>query len=125
MLENLPVRIGHVEVPTDFIILKMEEESLSHLILGRPFLASAGAVIDVKGGKIDLKFGKDLVMRFDIGRGPRNHNILKQQYAIEDYYQEPDVITSGLPSYIPLSGEVDPKSTTRIFVRKITEVMRR
>ena len=67
MLENLPVRIGHVEVPTDFIILKMEEESLSHLILGRPFLATAGAVIDVKGGKIDLKFGKDLVMRFDIG----------------------------------------------------------
>ena len=66
-LKNLPVRIGHVEVPTDFIILKMEEESWSHVILGRPFLASAGAVIDVKGGKIDLKFGKDLVMRFDIG----------------------------------------------------------
>ena len=53
MIENLPVRIGHVEVPTDFIILKIEAESLSHLILGRPFLASAGAVIDVKGGKID------------------------------------------------------------------------
>ncbi|XP_024015954.1 uncharacterized protein LOC112089204 [Eutrema salsugineum] len=57
LLEDLPVNIGDFEVPTDFIVLEMDEEPVDPLILGRPFLATAGAIIDVRGGKIDLHLG--------------------------------------------------------------------
>lgn len=48
LLEDLPVRIGNVEIPTDFVVLEMDEKPKDLLILGNPFLATAGAVIDVK-----------------------------------------------------------------------------
>ncbi|XP_023645651.1 uncharacterized protein LOC111832585 [Capsella rubella] len=48
LLEDLPIRIGVVEVPTDFVVLEMDEEPKDPLILGRPFLATSGAIIDVK-----------------------------------------------------------------------------
>ena len=34
LLENLPVRIGAVEIPSDFIVLEMDEEPKNPLILG-------------------------------------------------------------------------------------------
>ena len=54
MLEDLPIKINGVEVPTDFVVLEMDEEPKDPLILRRPFLASAEAIIDVKKGKIQL-----------------------------------------------------------------------
>ncbi|CAA7018871.1 unnamed protein product [Microthlaspi erraticum] len=66
MLEDLPLRIGNVEIPTDFIVLEMDEEPTDPLILGRPFLATARAMIDVCEGTIELNLGKDLKMKFDI-----------------------------------------------------------
>ncbi|CAA7041476.1 unnamed protein product [Microthlaspi erraticum] len=58
MLEDLPLRIGNVEIPTDFIVLEMDEEPTDPLILGRPFLATARAMIDVCEGTIELKHNK-------------------------------------------------------------------
>jgi len=49
-----------VEIPTDFVVLEMDEEPKDPLILGRPFLATAGAMIDVNKGKIDLNLAKTL-----------------------------------------------------------------
>jgi len=63
--------INGVEVPTDFIILDMEEEHKDPLILGRPFLASVGAVIDVREGKISLNLGKHIKLKFDINKTPQ------------------------------------------------------
>ena len=54
LLEDVPVMINGVEVPTDFVVLEMDEEPKDPLILRRPFLASAEAIIDVKKGKIQL-----------------------------------------------------------------------
>ena len=44
--------INGLEVPTDFFVLEMDKESKDPLILGRPFLASVGAVIDVNKEKL-------------------------------------------------------------------------
>jgi len=62
--------INGVEVPTDFVVLEMDEESKDPLILGRPFLASVGAVIDVRYGKIDLNLGRHVKIQFDINKSP-------------------------------------------------------
>jgi len=66
ILENVPVMINGVEVPTDFVVLEMNEASKDSLILGKPFLALVGAIIDVRYGKIDLNLGRHVKLQFDI-----------------------------------------------------------
>jgi len=51
LIENLLVKIVNVEIPTDFVVLDVDEEGKDPLILCIPFLALAGAVIDVRNGK--------------------------------------------------------------------------
>ncbi|KAG7530155.1 Retrotransposon gag domain [Arabidopsis suecica] len=66
LLKDLLVMINGVEVPTDIVVLEMEVEPKDPLILGRPFLASVGAMIDVKDGRISLNLGKHIKLQFDI-----------------------------------------------------------
>ncbi|XP_048605792.1 uncharacterized protein LOC125583203 [Brassica napus] len=66
ILEDLPVKIGNCEVPTDFVVLEMDEEPRDPLIFGRPFLATAGAMVNVRDGTIDLHLEKDHTLHFDI-----------------------------------------------------------
>ena len=49
--EDMPVKIGEHLVPVDFVILDMGEGSKAPLILGRPFLKTARANIDVGKGR--------------------------------------------------------------------------
>ncbi|XP_016195510.1 uncharacterized protein LOC107636522 [Arachis ipaensis] len=55
VVENLLVKVGEFIFPTDFVILDMEEEGHNSIILGRPFLAIARAIIDVEKGEMILK----------------------------------------------------------------------
>ena len=41
--------------------MEMEEDSRVPIILGRPFLATAGAMTDVKNGKLSLQVGDEKV----------------------------------------------------------------
>ncbi|GKB95266.1 reverse transcriptase domain-containing protein [Tanacetum coccineum] len=55
--ENMLVEVGKFTFPADFVILKMEEYSKVPLILGRPFLYTADAVIRVKQKQLNLRVG--------------------------------------------------------------------
>ncbi|KAK2382735.1 hypothetical protein QL285_070252 [Trifolium repens] len=48
ILENVTVCVSHFFIPTDFIVMDIKEDSNTPIILGRPFFATAGAIIDVK-----------------------------------------------------------------------------
>ncbi|XP_050920337.1 uncharacterized protein LOC127137974 [Lathyrus oleraceus] len=61
MLENVPIRIGQFYIPTNFIIMNIKEDSNIPVILGRPFLATVGAIIYVKRGKITFEVGEEKV----------------------------------------------------------------
>jgi len=84
ILEDLPVKVGSIQIPTDFVILEMDEESKDPLILGRPFLATACAIIDVKKGKIELNLGKEMKMTFDINKAMKKPTINGQVFWIEE-----------------------------------------
>ncbi|CAA7033666.1 unnamed protein product [Microthlaspi erraticum] len=96
MLEDLPLRIGNVEIPTDFIVLEMDEEPTDPLILGRPFLATARAMIDVCEGTIELNLGKDLKMKFDIKDTMRKPTIEGQLFYVEEMDQLADELLEEL-----------------------------
>ncbi|XP_057986667.1 uncharacterized protein LOC131171215 [Hevea brasiliensis] len=61
VLENIPIKVGKFFIPVDFVVLEMKEDVQIPIILGRPFLAIAGAIIDVKNGRLTLKVGDEEV----------------------------------------------------------------
>ena len=50
--ENVPVKIWNFFIPVDFVVLDMEVDAKTPLILGRPLLSIAKAHIDVEAGEI-------------------------------------------------------------------------
>ncbi|GJZ85474.1 reverse transcriptase domain-containing protein [Tanacetum coccineum] len=63
--ENVLIKIDKFILPIDFVILNMREDSKILIILGRPFLEIARAMIDVFNKKITLRVGNEEVI-FDV-----------------------------------------------------------
>ncbi|XP_021732411.1 uncharacterized protein LOC110699225 [Chenopodium quinoa] len=58
-VEDVPLKIGEFTIPIDFIVLEIAEDDHIPFILRRPFLTTSGTLIDVKGGRITLRVGKN------------------------------------------------------------------
>ncbi|GJU27248.1 DNA-directed DNA polymerase, partial [Tanacetum coccineum] len=63
--KNVLIKVDKFVLPIDFVILDMPEDSRVPIILGRPFLATSRAMIDVFNKIITLKVGDDEVI-FDM-----------------------------------------------------------
>jgi hypothetical protein len=59
IVENIYVRIRNCFVLADFVVLNMDGDLGLDLILGRPFLNSVKARIDVGSGKVQFRIGVD------------------------------------------------------------------
>ncbi|GJX42835.1 reverse transcriptase domain-containing protein [Tanacetum coccineum] len=57
--ENMLVQVGKFMFPVDFVILQMEEDDKVPLILRRPFLHIADAIIRVKNKELNLRIEED------------------------------------------------------------------
>src|SRR4051812_11082502 len=55
-LDDVLIIVNDNYVPVDFIVMDIECEHLCPIILGRPFLRTVGAVIDMKEGNIKFQF---------------------------------------------------------------------
>ncbi|XP_074346896.1 uncharacterized protein LOC141685706 [Apium graveolens] len=53
-------------IPCDFVVLEMDEDVEIPIILGRPFLDTAGTTIDVKAGKLTLNVVEEILKHEDI-----------------------------------------------------------
>ncbi|GJU07500.1 reverse transcriptase domain-containing protein [Tanacetum coccineum] len=83
--EKMLAEVGKFTFPIDFVILEMEEDSKVLLILGRPFLHTADAVIRVKQRQLNLRVGTERMI-FNIG------SALKHSYSNDDTCFGIDVI---------------------------------
>ncbi|XP_022030853.1 uncharacterized protein LOC110931783 [Helianthus annuus] len=79
IVENLLVKVDKFVFPADFVILDMEADERVSIILGRPFLCTAKALIDVYDGKITLRVGEERVT-FEIERS-MNHPSGSDDYS--------------------------------------------
>ena len=59
IVEDVLVKVEGLYIPADFIVLDTGKEEDESIILGRPFLATARAVIDVDRGEIVLQWNED------------------------------------------------------------------
>nr|GEX40312.1 reverse transcriptase domain-containing protein [Tanacetum cinerariifolium] len=83
--ENMLVEVGKFTFPVDFVILEMEEDSKVPLILRRPFLHTANAVIRVKQKQLNLRImTKRVIFNID--------SAMKHSYSNDDTYFNIDVI---------------------------------
>ncbi|GJT14296.1 putative nucleotidyltransferase, ribonuclease H [Tanacetum coccineum] len=64
------VKIDKFVFPVDFVILDMEEDHRIPIILGRPFLATAHAMIDVFNKKISFEVRNEMIT-FDLEKSIR------------------------------------------------------
>ncbi|XP_075487951.1 uncharacterized protein LOC142527119 [Primulina tabacum] len=65
IIEHVLVKVDKFIFPADFVVLDMEEDLEMPLILGRPFLATGKALIDVEEGKLRLRVGEEEII-FDV-----------------------------------------------------------
>ena len=70
--EDVPVVVANVTILTDFVILEMPEDDNMSIILGRPFLNTAGAVIDCNKSKVT----------FHINGNEHTVHFLKKQFQV-------------------------------------------
>ncbi|GKD50905.1 DNA-directed DNA polymerase [Tanacetum coccineum] len=82
--EDVLIKIDKFFLLIDFVILDMREDSRIPIILGRPFIATARAMIDVFNKKITLMVGSEEVI-FDVDQSmkkPRTED--DECYRIDD-----------------------------------------
>jgi hypothetical protein len=59
-VEDIPVNIEGIYIPADFMVVDIEEDHDCPMILGRPFLATAGTIVDVKHGRIIFQVSDEM-----------------------------------------------------------------
>ena len=71
VIEDVLVRVDKLIFPADFIVLDMEENKEIPIILGRPFLATGRAMIDVQREELKLRVQEDEV-KFNVFEAVRH-----------------------------------------------------
>nr|GEU36717.1 reverse transcriptase domain-containing protein [Tanacetum cinerariifolium] len=108
--EDVYVKVGSFHFLADFVVVDFNADPRVPLILGRSFLKTRRALIDVFEGELTLRVGKEAIT-FNLDQTSRysanyNNNSINRidviEMACEEYSQEvlgfSDVITSGNPT---------------------------
>ena len=61
ILEDVLIKVGKFIFLVDFVVIDIEEDKQVPLLLGRPFLATGVALIDVKKGELTFRVGDEAV----------------------------------------------------------------
>ena len=105
MTEDVLVKVDKFIFPENFIVLDMEEDNEIPIILGRPFLAIGGALIDVHKGELKLRALGDEI----------TFHVFRPMKLPDDY---PNKDTSVLNPKEILQGEVvNPQDKSRVAQR--------
>ena len=87
IVEDVLVKIDKFYYPVDFVVLDTEpiENEPNHvpIILGRPFLATANAIINFRNGVMQLTFG-NMTLELNIFHLNNKHKLLEDQNQMTD-----------------------------------------
>ncbi|GKC48414.1 reverse transcriptase domain-containing protein [Tanacetum coccineum] len=124
VVEDVFVKVGKFYFLADFLVVDYDVDPWVSLILGRPFLRTSRALIDVYGEELTLRVN-DEVITFKVGHTSRYfrnyydetvHKVNVIDVACEEYAQEvlgfSDSSTSGNPTPLdPIIGSSSPSFT--------------
>ena len=93
IIEYVLVKVDNFIYLVDFVILDMDEDEDVPLILGRPFLATARAVIDVEESKLTLRIGdEELVIKMAAA--------MKHSMCVDDSCYSIDIIDHSVNAHM-------------------------
>ncbi|KAJ9558321.1 LOW QUALITY PROTEIN: hypothetical protein OSB04_012935 [Centaurea solstitialis] len=101
--EDVIVQVDRFEFPVDFVILDIKDEVKVPLILGRPFLNTASAIIHVAKRELSLGIGEDRIT-LSIDGIPDYNESINTLDSVDDF-TEP--FESELNDYLFESGELE------------------
>ncbi|KAJ9545447.1 hypothetical protein OSB04_025154 [Centaurea solstitialis] len=81
VIEDVLVKVDKFYFPVDFVVLDIDEDEEIPLILGRPFLSTGGALIDVKEGRLTLRVGEEKVV-FNVFRAAKHSSRSDDCYQV-------------------------------------------
>ena len=87
ILEDVLIKLGKFIFPVDFVVINIEEDKQVPLLLGKPFLATRAALIDVKKGELTLRVG-DEAMHFNL-----NHSLKQPEISSANC----DIVETKIP----------------------------
>ncbi|GJT77701.1 putative reverse transcriptase domain-containing protein [Tanacetum coccineum] len=117
--EHVLVGIGKFTFPIDFIILDMPEDVKVPLILGRPFLSTARAKIDVYKRKITLRVGEEKIIFKSVKPAS---SIIKRVYMLSlRERMELDLEARLMGETLVLNRSLDPFSEDYIELNDLNE----
>ncbi|XP_023730363.1 uncharacterized protein LOC111878078 [Lactuca sativa] len=90
--EDLLVKVDNF-FPINFIVLDMEEDEQVPIIIGRPFLSTAQALVDIRESKITLRVGQEVVT-FGVNKAIQDSRISDYMAISVDVID--DVLEKGL-----------------------------
>ncbi|XP_010475339.1 PREDICTED: uncharacterized protein LOC104754767 [Camelina sativa] len=91
-INNLDVRVGNCLVATDFHVVEMSEGSVMPLILGRPFLATVEAVVDLPNKRITFS---NIYDKFFYNAITANEAIRHGSCLVVEHEKKVDVMIMG------------------------------
>ena len=97
MIEDVPIQVKKFYVLVDFLVMPIDEDVPVSIILGRPFLATAGALIDVKEGILTFTIGDENV-RFNFNKDMRTHLLDEDCKAVYDELPPSQELVESLTS---------------------------
>ena len=83
VIEDVLVKVGKFVFPVEFIILDIEEDSQVPLLLGRPFLATGVALIDMQKGVLTLRVEEEAT-DFNLLQSLKNLDTDREDYKLVD-----------------------------------------
>ncbi|GJZ30347.1 reverse transcriptase domain-containing protein [Tanacetum coccineum] len=123
--KDVNVKVGVFQFPADFVVVDFEPDPRVPLILGRCFLKTGRALIDVYEGELTLRVGNEAITynldqtsRYSVNYNDMTANRIDVvELACEEYSQEvlgfSDMIASGnpTPGYDPIVSNSSPTLT--------------
>ena len=77
ILEDILIKVKFI-FPADLVVMNIEEDKQVPLLLGKPFLATRVALIDVKKGELTLRVGDEEV-HFNLNQSLKQHDFEKAE----------------------------------------------
>ena len=81
IIEDVLIKVGKFIFLVDFVVIDIEKDKQVPLLLGRPFLATGTALIDVKKGELTLRVG-DEAMHFNLNHSLKQPELINVDYEI-------------------------------------------
>ena len=119
VIEDVLVKVDKFIFPTDFIVLDMEEDKKIPIILGRPFLATGRAMIDVQKGELKLRVQDDEVRLsvFNVVRHPAESDACFMREAVEAIMPSQSGLTDPLEASLVQNAKEELSEEAKEYVK--------